>query len=155
MTGRLHPGGLIPVLWGGLVAGALDLSDACILYGVRGVSPVRIFQSIASGLVGPAAYQGGAATAVLGVTLHLTIATTIALVYVLASTRIPLLVRRPVICGMIFGLGAFVVMQFGVVPLSRIGWRPLPAYVIVNGVLIHAFGVGLPIALIAARWARR
>lgn len=155
MTSRGWTGLYVPVLQGGLIAGALDLADALILYGLRGVSPVRIVQAIASGLLGRSAFEGGAATAALGVALHFFIATTAAAVFVLASTKLIVLVRRPVMCGMIFGLGVFVFMQYGVVPLSRAGGRGLAWPYVVNGMLIHALGVGLPIALAVARWHKR
>jgi hypothetical protein len=37
---RRAPSLLIPVLAGGLVAGALDILDAWIFFGLRGVSPI-------------------------------------------------------------------------------------------------------------------
>jgi len=40
------------ILWGGLIAGTLDLTYACSAWGLRGASPVRNMQSIASGLLG-------------------------------------------------------------------------------------------------------
>jgi hypothetical protein len=141
-------------LWGGLVAGGLDMADALVVYGLLGVAPARIPQSVASGLLGSGAYQGGVATVALGTLLHFFIATTAATVYVLASTRVPALARRPVVCGIIFGLVVFVVMQYGVVPLSRAGAKALSAPLVINGILIHAMGVGLPIALATARWHR-
>lgn len=51
-------GSVRAILWGGLIAGALDLLYAFVWYGPRGVSPVRILQSIASGLLGADAYEG-------------------------------------------------------------------------------------------------
>ena len=48
------------VLWGGLIAGTLDITDALIFHGVRGVVPWRILQAIASGLLGRGAFTGGA-----------------------------------------------------------------------------------------------
>ena len=43
-------------------------------------------------------------------------------------------------------------MNFVVIPLSRIGPRPLPAaIVIVTGVLVHMFLIGVPIAWGARR----
>jgi hypothetical protein len=139
---------------GGVIAGALDMTDALVVFGLLGVPPARIPQSIASGLLGAGAYEGGAATVALGTALHFFIAITIAAVYVVASTRVPVLARRPVVCGLIFGIGVFVVMQYGVVPLSRARTPPLSVPLVVNGVLIHAVGVGLPIALVTARWHR-
>ena len=44
------------ILWGGAVAGTLDISDALVFHGVRGVAPWRILQAIASGLLGPQAF---------------------------------------------------------------------------------------------------
>jgi len=38
------------ILWGGLAAGALDITAAFVVYGLRGATPLRILQSIASGL---------------------------------------------------------------------------------------------------------
>jgi hypothetical protein len=51
------------ILAGGLIAGALDLTYALAFYGSRGTKPIRIPQSIASGLLGTEAYQEGFATA--------------------------------------------------------------------------------------------
>ena len=48
-----------------------------------------MWQSIASGLLGKAAYEGGSATAPLGLALHFFIAFVMALVYVLAARRLP------------------------------------------------------------------
>jgi hypothetical protein len=61
-----------------------------------------------------------------------------------------------VICGLIFGVIAYLVMTFVVVPLSNAGpgriTFALPATpVLINGLLIHAFGVGLPAAYFASR----
>ena len=54
------------IAWGGLLAGVMDISAAFVTWGVRGVSTVPVLQSIASGLLGANAYQGGLATASLG-----------------------------------------------------------------------------------------
>ena len=146
-------------LWGGLIAGTLDIADALIFHGVRGVAPWRILQAIASGVLGRDAFAGGAWTATLGLGLHFFIATTVAAGYALASLRLPVLIRRPLLCGAAYGLMVNAVMQYVVLPLSafRAGPRP-PAGAIdwglVNLLLAHVFCVGLPIAL-TARWAAR
>lgn len=142
------------ILLGGLVVGVLDILDAFIFFGIRGVGAQRILHSIAAGLLGrDAAVAGGLPTALLGLFLHFVIATGIAATYYLASRRIPLLVRHPVMCGMLYGIVVFFVMQLVVLPLSATaGSGSLPAgAVLINGLAIHAFGVGLPAALITAR----
>ena len=78
------------VLWAGLAAGVGDTLLALVLFQV---SPVRIFQSVAAGLLGRDSFQGGVATAALGMFLHFFIATTAAAVYVAASTRLKLLLK--------------------------------------------------------------
>ncbi len=107
---------------GGAVVGTLDLVFACTWWNIaKDVPPVKIMQSIASGLLGQDAYDGGAATAVLGVALHYFIATTMVLTYTLVSGRIGALVRRPLVFGPLYGLVLYGVMEFVVVPLSRHG----------------------------------
>ena len=137
---------------GTLTVGVLDLLDAFVFFGLRGVAPIWILHAIASGLLGPQAREGGAATAGLGVLLHFTIAAGVVGVYFLAGRRLPVLVRRPWICGPLYGLGVYLVMQLVVLPLSAaaVGGIPRAWPVLLNGLLIHALGVGLPSAL----WAR-
>jgi hypothetical protein len=139
------------VIYGTLAVGTLDALDAIVFFGLRsGAQPIRIFQGIASGLLGPAARQGGVRTAALGVVLHYFIAFGIVVTYFLASRRIPVLTRHPVVCGLLYGLAAYAVMNLVVIPLSKIGGPTMPAApVLANGLLIHMFGVGLPTALFA------
>ncbi len=143
------------VLLGALTVGVLDLLDALLFFGIRGVSPIRILQSIAAGLLGRAAFSGGLPAATLGVLLHFLIALGIVSTYLVASRWLPDLGRRPFLYGPLYGLVVYLVMNLVVVPLSAVpspGPKPLP--VVVNGVLIHLLGVGLPSALFA-RAARR
>jgi hypothetical protein len=143
------------ILAGGLVAGALDIADALVFNGLLGASPERVLQAIASGLLGPSAFDGGWATAALGLALHFFIATSAAACFVLASLEWPVLVRRPFLCGAAFGLAVFVFMNFIVLPLSAFRVRPMSALVFSNLVFAHIFFVGLPIALLARRGLRR
>ncbi len=139
---------------GGLVVGALDFLDAVVFFGLRsGTTPVRIGQSIAAGLQGRAAFSGGLPSAALGVLLHFFIAFVIVVVYYFAARAIPVLAAHPIVCGAIYGVGAYCVMNYIVIPLSatggRLGLAPWP--VLANGVLIHIFGIGIPAALFATQ----
>ncbi len=138
---------------GTLTVGVLDILDAFIFFGLRGARPVGILQSIASGVLGRAAYQGGLRTAALGLLLHFVIAFGVVATYLLATRLIPALNRRPWLYGLLYGVVVYAVMNLVVVPLSAaaLGSGPTPLVVRVNGVLIHMFGVGLPAALVAAR----
>jgi hypothetical protein len=138
----------------GLVAGALDISYAFIIWGLRGVTPIRIGQSIASGLLGrEAAVGGGTATGLFGLLLHFTMATIIAAIYYFAARNIRLLVDRAVPFGIAYGLVTYGVMNYVVLPLSAIGavGDSGPAYIRITGVLVHMFLIGLPIALITRK----
>jgi hypothetical protein len=141
------------VLYGGLTVGALDGLDAIVFFGLRnGIGPLRIFRGIAAGLIGrPAALDGGPAVVALGLLLHFSIATTIVAVYSLASRRFTSLTRRPFLCGPLYGVAVYLVMNLVVLRLSALHVTGLPSAlpVLVNGVLIHIVGVGLPSALFA------
>ncbi len=137
------------VLLGTLTVGVLDLIDAMVFFGLRGVTPVRILQSIAAGLLGRDAFRGGPATAALGALLHFFIAFGIVCVYYLVSRRLGILTRHPVLCGLLYGVVVFVIMNRVVIPLSAAATGPMSLPVLVNGLLIHALGVGLPSALFA------
>jgi hypothetical protein len=146
------------ILLGGLTVGTLDLLDAFVFFGIRsGAQPVGILHSIAAGFVGrDAARAGGIATAILGFMSHFLVATCIVTTYVLLSRAIPVLLKQWVICGILFGVIAYFVMTFFVVPMSNAGNQQitfaLPVMpVMINGILIHMFGVGLPAAYFASR----
>ena len=152
----MRPARLTParaILYGTLVVGTLDIVDAFVFFGLRsGTPPVRILQSIASGWLGRAAYSGGASAAALGAITHYFIAFGIVATYIIVSRGVPVLTRHPIACGIVYGLLVYLFMNRVVIPLSAIGtatWPPLP--VLANGLLIHAFGVGIPSALFAAR----
>lgn len=140
------------ILIGGSVAGVLDILDAFIFSYLRsGVPPGRVLQAVASGVLGRPAFQGGAGTAALGLAIHFAIATTVAAIYVVASRRMPILIRHAAVAGMAYGLAVYVVMHQVVLPLSNFRGGPFSWPSFINGVLIHALGVGMPIALIARR----
>jgi hypothetical protein len=145
------------ILSGGLLAGAFDITYAFIAWGLLGLSPIRIGQSVAAGLLGrDAAFAGGVATGVLGLFLHFTIAIVMAAVYYAAATRLPVLVRRAVPCGLAYGFGLYVVMNYVVMPLSAIRRTPSldPMIIPITGILVHMFLVGLTIALFTRRALR-
>jgi uncharacterized membrane protein YagU involved in acid resistance len=146
------------ILPGGLVVGILDLLFAFTFYGlILGAKPLRIFQSVAAGLLGrAAAYEGGVKTFVLGILLHFVVALCIAAVYYAACLIFPVLLRQAVISGLIYGMIAYLGMNYVVVPLSAIRRSPGPLRlpIFLTEIIGHAFLVGLPLALLARRSAK-
>jgi uncharacterized membrane protein YagU involved in acid resistance len=140
------------VLAGGLVAGTLDIVYACAFWALKaGVPPRRILQSVAAGLLGRASFEGGAATAALGLALHFLIATSMSAAYYLVARRWPLLWRRPVPCGAAYGLILYGVMNYIVVPLSAAGPGSKDPLWIALSIAVHVLLIGIPIALFARR----
>ena len=143
---------------GGLLIGLFDLLFAFTFYGfILGVPLLRIFQTVAGGVLGrPRAYAGGVPTFLLGIVLHFVVATCIATVYYLATRLLPFLIKYPVVSGLLYGVAAYFGMKYIVTPLSAIGARgTLPRLPILLTELVgHALLVGLPVALVAHRSAR-
>ena len=144
------------IWWGGLAGGLLDLAAVFAFWAAKGVAPAVILRSIASSVMGPAASDGGASAASLGLFLHFAVSFVFAAAYVVLSSRALVLRRRPVTFGLAYGGVAYVVMVFAVVPLSRAtfgaDWPP-PLLNLAASLFIHLFLFGLPIALAASRIA--
>jgi hypothetical protein len=136
-----------------LIVGLCDITYAILFsYFRSGTTPQRLLQSVASGWFGRAAFDGGWATAMAGLGFHFLIALTITAIFFIAASRVPSLVRNPLVTGPLYGIGVYIVMNYAVIPLSKIGPRPFPpASVFISGVLVHMFVIGLPIALGARR----
>jgi len=151
-VGRFHP--VMYVLAGGLLAGTLDIVYACVFWGLkRDVSVPRILQSVAAGLLGNASFEGGAATAALGLGLHYLIAVSMSGTYYVVARRVPLLHQRPLACGAAYGLLLYVIMNYVVVPLSAAGPGSKDPLWVTLSIAAHALLIGVPIALFARRAA--
>ena len=140
----------------GLIVGMIDISDAILFWAIyRGTKPMRIFHSVAGGLLGrERAIAGGIPTAILGGLLHFFIAMLVVLVYYFAAGKIAALVEHPVIFGLLYGFAVYLVMYFITIPLT--GGKP-PTWtvtpILINNIGIHMLGIGLTTGLLV-RWAR-
>ena len=134
---------------GGLIAGALDITYACVFWAIKaGVPPRRIFQSVAAGLLGrEAAIAGGNRTAALGLALHFFIALTMAAIYFLVARRWAVLWRRPWPMGGLYGLWLYTAMTYIVLPLSAAGGGATDAVWVTLSVVVHVLLIGVPCAL--------
>lgn len=142
------------IFWGGLACGVLDISQAFLAWGLEsGVKPVMILHHIASGVLGPKAYQGGATTAVLGAVLHFVIAFGDATVYYIASRWLTFMTSHAFVSGMLYGEAVFLFMHFVVVPLSAAGKSHFTMATLITGPIGHMFLVGLPIALAVRKYS--
>jgi hypothetical protein len=136
------------ILGGGGIAATFDIIYAIVFSSMHGVSALRVLQSVASGLLGQAAYEGGTGTAVLGLCLHYAMGFLIASIFWFASRRLAFMTRQAVLAGLLYGAVVYFVMNFLVLPLSAFP-TPIthaPERMLIN-IVAHMILFGLPIAL--------
>jgi hypothetical protein len=150
------------ILWGGLVCGVLDIASAFIDSAVsfnRG--PVRLLQGVAGALLGPATFEGGLATAALGLAMHFGVAFAWTTIFYLLGRRFPALLRHAWLSGPAYGALVFLVMYRVTIPLTielrtlylttpfNHAWPPLRW----SQFGVHLVSVGLAIALTVRRFS--
>jgi uncharacterized membrane protein YagU involved in acid resistance len=145
---------MLALLSAGFTCGCLDITAALVVYGSFGLKPMRLLQGIASGLLGQKAFSGGLATALLGLLCHFLIAFGAAAVYLAASRGGGFLIEHAVISGALYGVAVYFFMNQVVLPLSAAARRPFSLQMMLIGVVIHIFCVGLPISLCVRRFSR-
>ena len=89
----------LPIVWAGLIAGTLDITAALVVYGYFGAKPIPLLQGIAGGLLGPRTFEGGLATALLGLLCHFFIAFSVAAIYFVMSRGWRFLNQHAVVSG--------------------------------------------------------
>lgn len=143
------------VVWIGLVAGTLDISENIIFNAFRHITMKQIFQYIASGLIDGKSFTMGGESVALGVAIHYTIAMTWTVIFYVLSRKVLVLTRRATICGIVYGGTVYIIMNFAVLPMTRVPHARAAATVAsrVSGVLALLFCIGLTVALLVKRFA--
>ena len=148
------PPGWLQVFWGGLLIAVGDIAFAIsVWFNWDSAGLTRVFQSIAVGVLGKASFEGGVSSAVLGAVLHLFMATMFVLVYTLVGQRKPGLLHRPLVYGPLYGVLMYVIMNFVVMPLSRVGASPSFKHLDTIGMSVVAHMVFGTICVLFARRA--
>lgn len=139
----------VAILFAGLAGGAADILTAFVIY--RPATPVAVLQSVASGWLGKAAFKGGLESAAIGLASHFAIAVIFAAIFILAARQAPVLLKKPLISGPVFGVCVYGIMNAIVVPLSNAPERHTPADLMIGlGLLAHVL-FGLALAFTASR----
>jgi hypothetical protein len=136
----------------GLIAGILDITSAFVIAGIKGAGSIRMLQGIASGLLGQRSFEGGRATAGLGLAIHFLIAFTAAAVFYAVSRKFSSLTQHPVVSGLLYGIAVYIFMYWIVVPLAF----PTARHSVsrdITALIIHIVLIGLPIALVVHRFS--
>jgi uncharacterized membrane protein YagU involved in acid resistance len=148
------PNSLETITLAGLLAGALDITATSTLMALQGMPLERLWQGIASGALGTAAFKEGKRTAALGLFFHFLIAFIVAAIYYAISLSLPILTAKPILCGVLYGIVVHVVMSRIVVPLSAAPKREFSLKAFLTQLFIHICFVGLPIAFVIAHFSR-
>ncbi|HUH63121.1 MAG TPA: hypothetical protein VLZ50_09005 [Terracidiphilus sp.] len=136
------------ILAGGLVAGGLDTIAAYVTLNAGWP------RAVAGGLLGASAFSGGLGVYALGLFLEFLIATGAAAVYYAFSRRLAFLKPHFFVCGLFFGIAVYLVMNLIVLPLCALHVHsPIPRSDLIQGILVHMFLIGLPIAYSVHRFS--
>src|SRR4249919_2254370 len=137
------------IVSGGAACGILDGVAASVQFALRGIEPLRVWQGVASGLMGERAFGMGWFSGAFGLVLHFLIAVIVTTVFVGACPQFPALQQFYWISGPLYGVIVFLVMNLIVVPLSARPKRLAPVMVVAVQIVIHVLFVGLPIVIAA------
>lgn len=141
------------IVYACLTAGTLDILSAIVDSSIRfKITPVQLFQYIASGVFGQAAFSGGLATAAAGLLFHYFIASCWTVLFFLVYPKFKISSRYKVLSGLLYGIFIWLVMNLIVVPLSnahipRFSWGH-----VITGILYIMIMIGLPVSLIYHRY---
>lgn len=152
-----------PIVVAALIVGVADLSYAFIHIGSYfKLDAMQILQSIARGVMGPAAAEGGWGSAIFGLVLEFVLTLIMASIYIAAARHMNDLRRFWWIMGPAYGIVVMVVMYTVVLPLSTThGSGALPDgprgpdgkitdhQMLYATILVHMFIVGMVISACA------
>jgi hypothetical protein len=139
----------------GLIIGVMGGIDYLIFFRLtQHLGPVTVFQYIASGLLGTAAFAGGNTAALLGFLIHFGISFVVAAVFIVAASQLALLRRTVFVSALVYGAAVNMFMSTVVLPLSAAPKMPVTTVLIVHGLIGDALIVGLPLAITVWRASR-
>ena len=134
-----------------LVAGTADIVVACTYYPLTVDAHVlQILQGIAAGVLGAGAFDGGVATALLGLGCHYLIALIWTAIFFAIYRRLPALSRHRVVTAIGYGALVSMAMTFVVLPLSRVAPRPFDPGFFAVATLILICTIGTPLTWFAS-----
>lgn len=130
------------------ISGALvDLGVAAVYWSQFHVDAIRIPQGIAAWIIGRDAFGGGAATALLGLLLYCGLGCAVCALYRVAAGRWRVLLRRPILCGALYGTLAYGVIFWIMAPLlTGDGGSTKPEWLGLC-VATYILAIGIPCAL--------
>jgi hypothetical protein len=142
---------VIIVSW--LIAATLDALAATFIL-AKG-NWAGVFKYVASAIYGKEAFTGGTGIALQGLLMHYIIALSFTAFYFFIYPYTNFLHKNMVLNSIIYGAFIFVVMNLGVVPITKIGFKSMGLVSIVVNLIILIFCIGLPITYMASKYYAR
>lgn len=142
-----------PIAIATAISGTLDILFAMILTVLFGREIGNMLRYVGSGPF-PAATEMGLAGAILGLFVHFGLMAIMAAILMVFVRQRPQVLDKPIVLGIVYGLATYVVMNLIVVPLRFDAPLPPSARAIATQLFAHICLVGIPMALIAARYLR-
>ena len=148
--------GFKAILVASFIGGTLDLLGAFAIYGriMDDIPPVRLLQSLASVLIGGAAFKGGEITASMGLVLHYSLVFGLAVLYFVWFPFIPFFRRQKIFGGLLYGMFIWIVTTTAALPISHSVIALLPY----QGFTWHFVSVqillGLPLTIVIRAFYR-
>jgi len=145
---------LRPIAIATAVSGALDILFAMILTMTIGKGDIAgMLRFVASGPF-PSAPEWGVPGAVLGLLVHFSLMAIMAAIFVVAARRYPDMLQSPIKWGVIYGLITYFAMNWIVVHYRFDTPLPPKPMSIATQLFAHIVLVGIPFALITAKFLR-
>jgi hypothetical protein len=141
------------VLVSGSIVGAMDAVAANThAYLLRGTPPAAVWRYVASAVFGKSAGAGGLEMVFAGLVFHFMVAIGWTGLFFVLYPRLRFFSANTFVAGMAYGLFVWLMMNFVVVPMTRITMAPIRLTTgTVLMILIHLFVIGVPIAYLARR----
>ena len=137
-----------------LISGSLDILFAMILTVLYGREVGTMLRSVASGPF-PSATEMGTGGAVLGLAVHFALMAIMAAAFMWIVSNRRVLLDTPYRTGLAYGVITYFIMNWLVVPLRFDAPLPTKPMQIATQLFAHIVLVGIPFALIAARFLKR
>ena len=144
---------LKPIAIATAVSGTLDILFAMILTVSFGGKIGNMLRSVGSGPF-PASTEMGATGAILGLTVHFALMAIMATALILFVRQRLELLDKPILTGLAYGVITYFIMNWLVVPLRFDAPLPLKPLSLATQLFAHICLVGIPMALIAARYLK-
>lgn len=147
-------------LTAGLIAGALDITAACIQAYVKNeTAPSQVLKYVASGAVDPKTFSNDTMLAAVGLLVHFIIAISFTFFFFFLAKQIPSLVKYPIPIGILYGVFVWGTMRFIILPyISRLNPKPIAGQEAIKNAAIAAgiivICVGIPVVLLARKYIR-